>query len=79
MSSSMVVGWWWSTNEENENERLREISSMCVCMCLSNDYISILHYQHFLIVFTTSLHASPTATIPTSIVDVTIISDDDDG
>jgi len=62
--------------EEDKGERLREIFEVCVCVhvCVHN-YISKLNYQYFLIVFTTSLHASPTATI-TSVVDVTTISGD---
>jgi len=51
-----MVWWWWKKRWESED--LREIFEVCVCahVCV-NDYISILNYQYFLIVFAT-LHAS---------------------
>ena len=61
-----MVWWWWK----------RKIFEVCVCACVCvHNYISKLNYQYFLIVFTMSLHASPTATI-TSVVDATTISGD---
>ena len=67
----LVVGWWWWKVEggRNEDEGLREIFEVCMFACVCGyDYISILNYQHFLIVivFTTLLLPLPLPALTTT-------------